>query len=143
MNGVIKKTWGIMTIAAVAYAVVILGFDAATGALLKGATSESNNEIALSALMSGLGFAAFIGLLAVEVHTYRSVVCHADVKLEGGDRALLGFAIWFFGNLPLSLANAFVQICASTPLSSMESLLVQIALSLGLLAAIALRLGRK
>lgn len=77
MGGATMKAWGAMAASAVAYAAVIVGFDAATAALLRDATSSSNNELALSALMSGIGFAAFIGLLAVEVRTYRSIVCHA------------------------------------------------------------------
>lgn len=141
MGGATMKAWGAMAASAVAYAAVIVGFDAATAALLRDATSSSNNELALSALMSGIGFAAFIGLLAVEVRTYRSIVCHAGEGIE--DKVLLGFALWFFGNLPLSFVNVFVQMRASIPLADMKGLFAQIALSVTLLVAAALRFREK
>lgn len=143
MGKTMGRAWGGMVAAVAVYTAVILGFDALTGALLQGATSESNNEIALSALMSGLGFAAFIGLLAVEVRTYRSIVRSAGEGVETSDRVLLGFALWFFGNLPLSAVTALVQARAAVPLSDMRSLLAQIALSLVLLVATLVRFRRK
>lgn len=143
MGGATMRAWGAMAASAVAYAAVIVGFDAATAALLRGATSSSNNELALSALMSGIGFAAFIGLLAVEVRTYRSIVRHAGEGIEGRDKVLLGFALWFFGNLPLSFVNVFVQMRASIPLADMKGLFAQIALSVSLLVAAALRFRGK
>lgn len=137
------RAWGVMVAATALYTAVILGFDALTGSLLQGATSESNNEIALSALMSGLGFAAFIGLLAVEVRTYRATVRSAGEGLEASDKVLLGFTLWFFGNLPLSVVTALVQIRAAVPLSDMRPQLAQIALSLALLVVTLVRFRRK
>ncbi len=143
MGKTMGRAWGGMVAAVAVYTAVVLGFDALTGTLLQGATSESNNEIALSALMSGLGFAAFIGLLAVEVRTYRSIVRSAGEGLEASDKVLLGFTLWFFGNLPLSVATALVRVRAAVPLSDMRSLLAQIALSLALLVATLVRFRRK